>query len=680
MTQGCKRAAGLGLAAVLLSAAPAAAQAPQGELSFTFGTVATPCQNPNAIPWSDQEVATLQQQIAVYYPIAKAVYGNPFDTHSIQICKVYLPGDVSGGYGYSVINLEGLRPTALVHEFLHGFHGASLARPIFEEGLVEAATVKVTSLACGSVDCSADPFAAIRLFHSGTSQVYYDGENVPEAFSPDGHYPGNGSFNTHYRLGDYALSKLEIESPGFFRAFNEAYFAAVNADPSIRWDLAALKGIARQLAPAVEGRAFEDWFADQHVFDTVPLPGPGLWQARDVRSDFVPPDQFVTVFLWGADLGSRPGETLSWTVHDNGDQALATGTDVTDASGRIVVRFPDGYYTGSARLDVAGAGAAASQFWPLAPTPGGIFGVVPHAGGGTVSVGLDGAAEPPVEAPVVAGYFTVPALEAVAGRFRLTYRTPTGGTAERIFTKDASRYYVLLKLPDLVAAAPEVAGGALSPGDLFAVSAAVANQGDAASPTSQVRLYLSADGVRDDGDILVGATPLPALPVGGSATATVTAVVPPDAPPGAFHVVACANDPETLAETDVPNDCAASSGTVEVLASYAATVQPPLRADGTSSFRANRGALPIKFALRAGGAETCALPPATIALQRLGGASGPEDVEVLPALPSDVGSSFRVSDCLYVYNLAATALGPGTYGVEIRIGGAPVGAARFELR
>ena len=50
--------------------------------------------------------------------------------------------------------------------------------------------------------------------------------------------------------------------------------------------------------------------------------------------------------------------------------------------------------------------------------------------------------------------------------------------------------------------------------------------------------------------------------------------------------------------------------------SYAAQIQPPINADGTSVFNSRRGVVPIKFTLTQGGVTTCDLPPATIAVTR----------------------------------------------------------------
>jgi hypothetical protein len=79
---------------------------------------------------------------------------------------------------------------------------------------------------------------------------------------------------------------------------------------------------------------------------------------------------------------------------------------------------------------------------------------------------------------------------------------------------------------------------------------------------------------------------------------------------------------------------------------------------------------------------TCDLPPATIQVTKLSGASsGPVD-EPVSIQPPDSDSQFRIVDCKYMYNLATSSLsGPGTYQVEVVIGGNPAaGPAIFELR
>jgi hypothetical protein len=113
---------------------------------------------------------------------------------------------------------------------------------------------------------------------------------------------------------------------------------------------------------------------------------------------------------------------------------------------------------------------------------------------------------------------------------------------------------------------------------------------------------------------------------------------------------------------------------------YVATVQPPIAASGSTAFGANRGTIPVKFTITLEGAVTCPLPPATIAVTRIvGPALGPVN-EASYVAPSDDGSNFRISGCQYLYNLSAGKLGPGTYLIQIVIGGAPAGSATFALR
>jgi len=80
------------------------------------------------------------------------------------------------------------------------------------------------------------------------------------------------------------------------------------------------------------------------------------------------------------------------------------------------------------------------------------------------------------------------------------------------------------------------------------------------------------------------------------------------------------------------------------------------------------------------GVAACNLPPATIAVTRTaGGVIGPVDESVYNG-PADNGSNFRIDSCQYVYNLAASAMGVGTYRVDILINSQVVGSASFASR
>jgi hypothetical protein len=113
---------------------------------------------------------------------------------------------------------------------------------------------------------------------------------------------------------------------------------------------------------------------------------------------------------------------------------------------------------------------------------------------------------------------------------------------------------------------------------------------------------------------------------------------------------------------------------------YTAQIQQPITANGISVFNVRRGVIPVKFTLTLNNVATCDLPQATIAVTRTaGGVIGPIDESTYSG-PADTGSSFRIDSCQYVYNLSASALGGGTYRVDIMINGQVVGSATFALR
>jgi hypothetical protein len=115
---------------------------------------------------------------------------------------------------------------------------------------------------------------------------------------------------------------------------------------------------------------------------------------------------------------------------------------------------------------------------------------------------------------------------------------------------------------------------------------------------------------------------------------------------------------------------------------FKAQVQQPINADRSSVFSVKRGVVPVVFMLTSDGVTTCQLPPATISLSRIsGGVVGSID-ESAYLMKADSGSNFRIDNtkCQYVYNLAASSLGPGTYKVNISIAGIVVGSGTFALK
>jgi probable HAF family extracellular repeat protein len=114
---------------------------------------------------------------------------------------------------------------------------------------------------------------------------------------------------------------------------------------------------------------------------------------------------------------------------------------------------------------------------------------------------------------------------------------------------------------------------------------------------------------------------------------------------------------------------------------YKAFGQQPINADGSSVFSAKRGVVPVKFAVTQYDTQPSCTLPATISITRASAMTLAAVDESAYANSSDSGSNFRIdTDCQYIYNLAASSLGVGTYRVDISINGIMVGHAVFALK
>ncbi len=99
----------------------------------------------------------------------------------------------------------------------------------------------------------------------------------------------------------------------------------------------------------------------------------------------------------------------------------------------------------------------------------------------------------------------------------------------------------------------------------FKVTDTVQNLGPVASGASTTRYYLSLDGTKSAGDtLLTGNRGIPSLAAGASHSGTITVTIPAATPPNTYFLLACADNANTVVETDETNNCKASSTTMTV--------------------------------------------------------------------------------------------------------------------
>ena len=99
----------------------------------------------------------------------------------------------------------------------------------------------------------------------------------------------------------------------------------------------------------------------------------------------------------------------------------------------------------------------------------------------------------------------------------------------------------------------------------FKVTDTVQNLGAVASGASATRYYLSLDGMKSAGDtLLTGKRGIPSVAAGASHFGTITVTIPAATPPNTYFLLACADNANTVVETDETNNCTPSSTTMTV--------------------------------------------------------------------------------------------------------------------
>lgn len=134
-------------------------------------------------------------------------------------------------------------------------------------------------------------------------------------------------------------------------------------------------------------------------------------------------------------------------------------------------------------------------------------------------------------------------------------------------------------LPDLVVTSVSNPPSARPQTLNFAITSTVENLAGSAKK-SLARYYLSTDALPDAQDVrLLAWAPrsVPALAAGVSDSATTTVTIPLETPPGAYFLIACADDLRQVTEADETNDCRTAAKTVTVQAAPAA---PPGKTSG----------------------------------------------------------------------------------------------------
>ena len=411
-------------------AQPSAPNSPT-DLSFTFYS--------SSDPWTAEQQAALSAALSDFYPVVKAIYGPPAFTISVNIRKDSTL-DYGGAYSPStneiVLGAE-LRLDVLCHEMIHAFHDDDMIYlDTFEEGMARAVEVETFN--------RLPSYSYWNTAHSYTYDVYYDALNRTEIAGTGGNFQDGfiGGGLLRYQLAGYAWGKVFIENSRFFLDFNRLYYQRVLADPGVAFIESDLTSIAASVQVSVEGRGFMAWYRLQHIFDGTSVSGPSVFQRIN---------QYTVDFFDRSPGGIDVfGNTLiGWAVYDFKGARLDSGSGTTVQNGFIDVlpRIPPDY-RGRLWMLAAGQAPGAEVAFSLAVrTAGpeaGVFGAVVEDTQGTVGiVSLDDTSVLRI-VPVQNGAFIASDLGPVRGRFLAVFKRPNGQLVVRVFTKDASSYFLML--------------------------------------------------------------------------------------------------------------------------------------------------------------------------------------------------------------------------------------------
>lgn len=129
----------------------------------------------------------------------------------------------------------------------------------------------------------------------------------------------------------------------------------------------------------------------------------------------------------------------------------------------------------------------------------------------------------------------------------------------------ASAGTILIGWPDLITTAVGNPPTGAIRGAQFTMSDTALNQGTVAAASSSTQYYLSVDGVKDSGDVLLtGKRGVVSLAPGVVSSGSKKVTVPLAAPFGSYYVLACADDLDKVAERDNSNNCRASATSVSI--------------------------------------------------------------------------------------------------------------------
>ncbi len=399
------------------------------ELTFIFDS--------SILPWDSARIVACTTQLNDFYPVAKAIYGNPAFNSNVHIL---LDTSINyiGMYNLSTneITLYDTSDHVLCHEMIHAFHDDNIIYfSTYEEGMTRAAEVEVFN--------QLSNYLHPQEHHSYSYDIFYEALNRPNIACRNGNLYSYSAFQLlRYQISSMIWSKMYIEDKNYFKIFNDTLYTRILIDPTIINSDSSLRDLVFQSIQNVENTPISVWYEKQHLLNYQPDSGYFLYQRiNQFTIDYFYRDQFGAEYPQG-------NSNIHWDIFDHDDILIDSGSAISTSYGWTTILNPHfpGYL---GRLKVVASvltphGPISDTVYRNGELSDGIFGTVEDANSGVIRITPIDSVFNSESALLTNGSFSFPNFEHVRGRFLIDYTYPDCRHIQRTITKDASHYYVRL--------------------------------------------------------------------------------------------------------------------------------------------------------------------------------------------------------------------------------------------
>jgi len=292
--------------------------------------------------WSDDQRARLNDFIGKMYPIIESVYGSPSSSYTVTLVMDLWWSDSAVFYNSTdEIYMDEIHYQLLTHELIHAFRNdVTISSDSnwdyddtlsgFEEGFAQAVSYECMNRYIEAYPN--DPYVNTNVIWLPDYGWEYDYQNLKQLRTTDfwSDTDGTGIVWRRYEMAAVAMIKINIESPGFYKAFNEEYYARINVDETWRPTRETIIEIIETLVPTIEKFDARTWIDKQHIFYSQIVTGKKVFHILQGY----PSHEFWmfqrAYFLETKDCGSEwacwDDESWSWVYHHNQNGTSGKGT------------------------------------------------------------------------------------------------------------------------------------------------------------------------------------------------------------------------------------------------------------------------------------------------------------------------------------------------------------------